>query len=386
MAKKKPTQSAGRRATPTTKTPKKPRGGKKKKSQIPEAPVQPVRKRKKTLVFDCSTFTQGGHRIALFSCSAALLWDVVQINRRQENKDTGYQRAISQARVNSVAKYVEGGGMIPNSVLVSFDPGATIRRDGTQIRIPDKADAGWVIDGQHRLAGAHASEVDIEVPVAAFVDLDLPDQIRCFVTINREQKGVPSSLYYELLPHLPGERSEVEATKLSAKDLGNALAVDEESPFFGRIVSTTAPNRGTQLSMTNFIRKLHPLVKRSGALGAWKPDERRRILNAYYKAIREVFPEEFDAPGGSVFFQTLAFGALMEVLPTWIYEASTRFSGLATSDFVKLFNSVSSYSFSDLQGQGTGSSYEKSVARELEARLQAALKGSQAKASSIRLE
>ncbi len=64
------------------------------------------------------------------------------------------------------------------------------------------------------------------------MNLNIDEQINCFVTINREQKGVPSSLYYELLKHLPGSRSEAELAKERAADMATELKIDETSPFY----------------------------------------------------------------------------------------------------------------------------------------------------------
>jgi hypothetical protein len=64
------------------------------------------------------------------------------------------------------------------------------------VRIPNRPDAGWVIDGQHRLAGGHRAKLDMEIPVVAIVNLPLEGQINCFVTINKEQKVVKLSLYH----------------------------------------------------------------------------------------------------------------------------------------------------------------------------------------------
>src|SRR5262249_14343575 len=151
----------------------------------------------KQIEFPCTTFTQGTETLVFFVASAKVLWDLVQINKREEDKDQGYQRALSPARADKIARFIEKGNVLPTSVLISFDEGTKLDKNNSVIVVPNKADAGWVIDGQHRLAGAHKAEIDIQVPIIAFVGLDLEEQIKCFVTINREQVGVPSSLYYE---------------------------------------------------------------------------------------------------------------------------------------------------------------------------------------------
>src|SRR5205823_11173032 len=94
---------------------------------------------------------------------------------------------------------------IPVGIVVSLNEAKFDRAKG-HLSIPAGEDIGWVIDGQHRLAGAHRAaqeDIDIELPVIAFVGLDDDNQIRQFVTINREGKGVPTSLVLDLLKRLP---------------------------------------------------------------------------------------------------------------------------------------------------------------------------------------
>lgn len=77
----------------------------------------------------------------------------------------------------------------------------------------------------------------------AFVGLPENEQINQFVTINREAKGVPTSLYYDLLKHLPTNTSESEVSKARAVDIAHALRKNETSPFYQRIVVIEAPKK-----------------------------------------------------------------------------------------------------------------------------------------------
>jgi len=79
--------------------------------------------RAKSIEFKCITFHQGQTQLILFVANAKALWEIVDVDRRAENKDEGYQRALSGARVAKVANFIDGGNVIPNSVLISFDEG-----------------------------------------------------------------------------------------------------------------------------------------------------------------------------------------------------------------------------------------------------------------------
>lgn len=153
-----------------------------------------------------------------FSARASDLWKIVSINQKIEDKDEGYQRTLSASRVRRIKQYIEGGNALPTSILVSFDR-FTLSEDGLTLTVPNHTGAGWVIDGQHRLAGAHEANKPIDLPVIAFLGLDVDEQIFQFVTINKEAKGVPTSLYYDLLKHLPPEKKPAEVAKEKAADI-----------------------------------------------------------------------------------------------------------------------------------------------------------------------
>ncbi len=337
----------------------------------------------KKVTFACVSFKQGAHKLFCFVASAKQLWELVQINKREEDKDKGYQRALSPARAEKIARFIERGNMLPGSVLLSFDEDTKIGADGLTITIPNRADAGWVIDGQHRLAGASKSKVDIDMPVVGLVGLSLEEQINCFVTINREQMGVSSSLYYELLKHLPITKTDTEMSKERAADLATKLKNDEASPFFGRIVVTVSPKRG-ELSLTNFVRKIGPLLRRdNGRLTNFTDEDRQGIINNYYKALQQVFPSEYNK-SDSVFFKTLGFGALMNVFPTFIDLCLQNYHGFRVADAASLFRKVDYFNFADWHEMGTGNAAEILAGDDLRTELQSSFEDKQQ--TSIKLE
>jgi DGQHR domain-containing protein len=264
---------------------------------------------------------------------------------------------------------------------VSFDT-AKLTQKGTKLTVPNRPNAGWVIDGQHRLAGAHQSKKDIRLPVVAFMNLDIQDQINCFVTINREQKGVPTSLYLDLLKFLPGKRTEAEVTKERAAGIGTELKRDESSLFFDKIVITTSPKQG-ELSLTNFVRKVAPLIKRDGRLATFTMEECKDIIDNYFTAISHVFPKEFKRID-SVFFRTIGFGALMNVLPTFLDLTIKHHHAFRVADAVKVFKEVEDFNFREWSRLGTGAQAEKSAAEDLRVTLRERL-ASKTGESEIRL-
>lgn len=349
----------------------------KKKKKLKKRKSSKAGRRKK---FPCVCFNQAGHKLYLFVTSAKKLWSIVDINRRAEDKDEGYQRTLSAARIAKIAHFIQGNNVLPTSVLINFDEGKFDKTSSTLL-IPDKSNAGWVIDGQHRLAGAHESKVDICLPVVAFLKLSFEEQVECFVTINREQKGVPSSLYYDLLQHIPGGKTEKEMIQERVVDIAKMLRSDESFQFFNRIVITSSPKKG-QISLTNFVRKVSPLVKRQGRLYMLPDVDRMGILNNYYKALANVFPKEYKLPD-SIFFKTVGFGALMNALPTILDLTLQEFHGFRVVDVTKTFKTIADFDFSDWR-KASGSLAESAATSDLIAYLTSSLAGQSKKV--IRLE
>lgn len=313
--------------------------------------------------------TQGEHEFYCFVANAKDLNEVCIANQFDEKKNAdGYQRAVSPARRNKISKFIDSGKPLPLSVLISFHS-AEIDKANSQITIPRKKNAGWIIDGQHRLAGAKDAESEIMIPVVAFIGLKQQEQIDLFITINKEQKGVPTSLYYELLKKIPSTLSEKQVQEERAADIARSLRTNETSPFFNRIVSSTSPKRG-QLSTTNFVRKLAPFLKRgTGRLYFYSDEERIGILNNLYLSLANVFDKEFRSEN-SIFFQTVGFGALMNVLPDLLEVSLREFGGFTVDDVSKLFKRIPEFDPTSWHGSGTGGSAELHLAEDLRTLLQ----------------
>lgn len=312
--------------------------------------------------------TQSNHTLYMFGAKASVLFAALSINRRVADKDEGYQRVLSASRVQALTQYLLERRPIPGAIVVSLDRG---KFDETkrELTIPPGTDVGWVIDGQHRLAGAAKAALegtDVELPVIAFLGLAEKHQIEQFVTINREGKNVPTSLYLDLLHHLPNTRA-ADRAKERAIDLATQLRKDEESPFFERIAVISAPRHG-QISLVNFVRKVSLLVTKNGILSTFSERDQLGIISNYYRGLRIVFSKEFDAIE-SVFFKTLGFGAIWNVFPMFFSLALNHQKGFTVKDVATIFRRIENTDFSTWAQYGTGDQAERTAADDLRASL-----------------
>jgi DGQHR domain-containing protein len=310
---------------------------------------------------------QGRNTLYSFVESSSVLWSFVSINRREEDKDEGYQRVLSASRVRSVADYILDGNIIPGSIIIAIEASKCTLK-ANRLHIKQGSDVAWVIDGQHRLAGAHlASREGLDIAMSVIALLGFPEEKRIeqFVTINREGKNVPTSLYLDLLKSLPRNRTPAAMATERAADIANNLRHDKDSIFYGRIVVTTSP-RGNQVSIVNFVRKIAPLVNpEKGLLNLFTLPQQAEILNNYFVAIQTVYAQEWSKQN-SIFFKTVGFGALMNVFEDIFKECTMQGGGFRIVDVVDVLGSLKNFDFSQWSSKGTGNKAEVEAAKDFQ--------------------
>jgi DGQHR domain-containing protein len=323
-----------------------------------------------TVSLPCIEVKQGAKSFYLFACKASELWSFSEINRRAEDKDEGYQRVLSASRVKQIKNFIEAGNAVPGAIIISFDNASY---DGAKLSFEHRPDAAWILDGQHRSAAAHEAAkdgLDIDLPVVAFAGLDVQEQTDYFVTINKEARSVPSSLYIDLLKHLPKKKTEKEILEERVADISRIMSRDPESVFFQRIVSTTLPSEG-QVSLTNFARVLRPHIHpTTGILGTYTLNQQVRVIENYFEALRGAFPKVF---ASNLFFRTVAFGGVFRALPVVFSASLAQSSAFRVSDAQKILELVQHFNFDGWKELGSGSQAERVAGDDLIAEIKEAL-------------
>jgi DGQHR domain-containing protein len=311
---------------------------------------------------------QGQHVFYLFTMPASKLYRLLEINRRSEDKREGYQRALSPSRVKSVERYIVAGRRVPGAIIAAFDRGS-FDPDARILTLPKDENVGWVVDGQHRLAGAfQASEEgsDIWLPAVGLLEASLQDQIELFITINREARGVPASLYIDLLKDLPRVKSEREIIDERVSDIARQLNNEELSPFFQRVIFTRTARAG-EISLVNFARIFRSLLDRtSGILGIYTEIEQEGAITNYYKALSIAYPEAWRR---DIFFRTVGFGGVWRAFPLVFTLTNSRFKGFTVSAIAKIFSQVGDFDFESWNQFGTGSAAEIQAGNDLISRI-----------------
>jgi DNA sulfur modification protein DndB len=153
------------------------------------------------------------------------LLSVSFVARREKRNERFYQRIIDKNRLDKIAKYINSGGSFPNNIIISFRPEMKVKFHPIKytfsstdwpylnlsfgiLEFPRDYRSCWIIDGQHRLyAFARTESAGFNMPITAFNNLDLENQCKFFLDINKNQKPVDPDLLWDLNGDMiPSER------------------------------------------------------------------------------------------------------------------------------------------------------------------------------------
>ena len=201
----------------------------------------------------------------LFWCDPHELLKIAYVARRGSGQENYYQRLLNASRIRTIHRYVDRGGVFPNSIIVAFDdkPGFTDHngyeanwpewlRFG-ELQFPKSYRSAWIIDGQHRLYSYGWKGKDPKgqkLAVFAFEKLSQEQQAKFFIDINHEQMRVEEDLILDLegqrLPNTPRGR------------VANCVReLNEKGPLKGKIyLPLYGPRKRGQVKMSGLHQDL----------------------------------------------------------------------------------------------------------------------------------
>lgn len=160
----------------------------------------------------------------LFWCDPAELLKIAYVARRESGRTLYYQRLLTVERLRNVRRYIDKGGVFPNNIIMAFADAKPAFRQKTayeegfpdwvtfgELQFPKSYRSAWVIDGQHRLYAFGLGDPNPKqqkLAVLAFERLDLSNQAKFFIDINREQRPVDKDLILDLEGDLRPETAE----------------------------------------------------------------------------------------------------------------------------------------------------------------------------------
>lgn len=267
------------------------------------------------------------HPLYLFALRPAEVHRLAGISRVGRSDDealVGYQRDQLRQHVADIQTYLDQGKVLfPNAIILAFEDELPFERSRGPKNEDDLAGAGritltlprdgdpkpaWIVDGQQRaLALAATTNQDLAVPVAAFVRAGLDIQRDQFLRVNNA-RPLPRSLVTELLPDVETFLPRKLAASRMPSAIADILNRRSDSPFHGLIrrPSTSDDHRASAvITDTSVVEMIKPrlnepsgclFVYRNVATGETDTDAVVRLLNAYWWAVRDTFPDAWGLP------------------------------------------------------------------------------------------
>jgi hypothetical protein len=105
------------------------------------------------------------------------------------------------------------------------------------------------------------------------------------------------------------------------------------------------------------------------------------VIDNYYTALRDTFPEEF-RKSNSLFFRTIGFGAMFNAFDEVFTRVLSEHGTFRVQDIKKLVGLISDYEIAEWEEYGTGNKAEQLAAQGFLAALRKAVRATSKKESS----
>lgn len=267
----------------------------------------------------------------------------------------GVQRILSPKRVKEIASYTEDpDATFPTPIIIAVKQSANYTLENDSLLFDENQKLGEIIDGQHRIEGLRLSNNrnEFELPVILMFDLVEDEKAYVFSIINSKQTQVSKSLIYELFL-----LSEKRSPQKTCHEIARLFNAEEQSPFHKRLkMLGKKEHQESSLSQGSFVRYLLPLISK-------KPDQDLidikkgkklqddptlpfryyfimnednsiyKLLYNYFKAVQEVFYDEWNDSSRYILSKTTGYGAMMSAF-TRLYNLGDASNDLTVDFFV----------------------------------------------------
>ena len=290
-------------------------------------------------------------KVAIGSISTSMLKALYRVDRvNQRDNPAGYQREPVQNRVNSLVKELKQRRVdLPTAILLNlrgFQETLHIPDGGTSTTflVLSENDQLFVVDGQHRVESLITLFDDnpdewgnYSIPFVCLLGADLNGEMTEFHVVNSNAKSIGTGLAMDLLRRR-AEASDVVRDQLvetgrvwinAASQVTGALK--DTDLWQGKIQFPGQPKSGTLITNNGMITSLRPLVEQPGYFqSVGDPEQQCRILDAYWKGIKNVLPEAMADPERFNLQRTLGatalHGVFVNVLAVMVSEGKSVLS------------------------------------------------------------
>jgi DGQHR domain-containing protein len=274
------------------------------------------------LRYSVSLVTQGKNQFYTLTIPSDVLAETCVVTTRKENAKDGFQRELDETRALEIAHYIDQGGTIPSSIILSAQPDAqlAIVGKGKTLEFTKTQGAFLILDGQHRVYGFSKATTALRVPVVIYNGLTRKDESRLFIDINTKQRPVSSQLLLDIK-----QLAEIETeAEVILRDIFDMFK-DQIGSALSGLMSPAESARG-KISRVTFNAGVKPLLS---YFTGRDPTQIYSILNAYFSAITSELGNKTDV---SVITKATTFKAFCGLFPAVVQRVSDRFNSTYDAD------------------------------------------------------
>ena len=319
--------------------------------------------------FDLSSGSVGLYLIAL---KPSEIFNYTKVSRIEEDPERGYQRLLDKHRVTKIATYINGGKIVPGSVILSAQDSSAISFNSKTSELTFPAEEGFflVIDGQHRLYGSIKAEREfhskIKIPICILTNLSHVEEVQYFIDINGNQKGVSKTLRIELTKFLLEDDYSIDAIRLRLFD---DLNTSPDSPLFGKLSAT---RRGVGVISHVPFKDALDKVLELPLLKKLKYEQQKKLITNYLVGIHDNL-EAIDQ--GKRLFQSNFFQAIFRVFDLATNAAKLYYGDFSEETFSELFKVIQDLDFE--MHSGTNKEALSNLVKDISNRLDVSFTNSQ---------
>jgi DGQHR domain-containing protein len=274
------------------------------------------------LRYSVSLVQQGKNQFYTLTVPSDVLSRTCIVSTRTEDPKKGFQRDLDEKRAIEIAEYVDSGGTIPNSIVLSAQPAADLKivGRGKTLEFTDVKGAFFMLDGQHRVYGFSKAKTLLRVPVVIYNNLTRKDETKLFIDINTKQRPVPNALLLDI-KSLAEIESDSEATLREIFD-------DFDTKLNSALKSITSRHDSAtgKINRVTFNSAVKPLLAQ---FPTRSPDRIYEILNSYLSAIAVHLADKSSEP---LLAKPVLFRAFVGLFPTVATRVKDKFDGQYTAE------------------------------------------------------
>lgn len=268
--------------------------------------------------------------------------------RRNDGKEAGYQRSLSQVSVDKIKDFIlveTKHPILPTALLVNSR--SDIKFESQDGRFGDLLieDTLYVIDGQHRFEAwkslmqdpqLREDYGDYEFPIVILSNFDATREVEQFYVINSRQKRIKTDLAQRNFLSLAASSNtrglipEKSRWNLFATKIVDILNEQiEGSVWHNKIIlpnDSSDLRRSKIISQSSFISSLSPFFTGNDAIFKWNGDDRPPIevwadfINEYWNVIHSIYYKAIEHPRDYSIMKTVGVFSLHLLLAKLIKQ------------------------------------------------------------------